>query len=526
MKKTYKLSIFLIHKRFETYESCIRNDSKYYYNSYPLKNILGIDGIIFIANTKKRSSKWLGLLQQGADKTLPELYNASNKAVLFIREGGRIIAFTFGYGQYLLNPSSIVRNFGLKTSLNIIKSDKLRSMDKAKLDELTIQTRIQSSITTDRSSFNIDMIGDLLRSITGESTDDNLGNIVTGTDAIYLSPKVDFSDLKPTIKKLLEYYKLDKYKESFDWIDNIEHEKDPSLIKNLNEDLINALKNKELDNISMAPPSIIDWTSFVGIRFSPNGNLYSDFNIQNYYDYKDDLDNLTPERLQASNLYIEDETNISRYEPVSRCLNFQTELNGNLYVKTLGRWYRISKIFSDQIMEEVSLIKESDSVFIDCQKNWTERVYNEELAHSNNEFTLFDTKLLKCESARTFIEACDVLTKNRELIHIKPKNSSSTLSHLFSQGRISAIALNSDKVYRKEMRKIIRSNGDFSSEIIPLNKINNSDFTVTYATITKGEATMVEKLPFFSLINLRQSAQYLTEHGFEVRIKKIKRLDN
>jgi len=36
---------------------------------------------------------------------------------------------------------------------------------------------------------------------------------------------------------------------------------------------------------------------------------------------------------------------------------------------------------------------------------------------------------------------------------------------------------------------------------------------------------MIEKLPFFSLLNLRQSAQFLSEHGFEVRVKKIKKLE-
>jgi len=35
---------------------------------------------------------------------------------------------------------------------------------------------------------------------------------------------------------------------------------------------------------------------------------------------------------------------------------------------------------------------------------------------------------------------------------------------------------------------------------------------------------MIEKLPFFSLLNLGQRTQYLSEHGFKVRVKKIKRV--
>jgi len=399
-------------------------------------------------------------------------------------------------------------------------------MDKAKLDELTVQTRIQSSITTDRSSFNIDVIGDLLKSITGETLDKSLGNNITGTDAVYLNHKIDFSDIAPTISKLNNYYKLDKYKDNFDWIDNIEAEKNPALIDSLDEGLVHSLKQKENIITSVAFPFITDWTSFSGVSFTPKGEL-TDFEIDNYYNYKGDLSQLTVEKLRKSYLYLENSNNENR-SPIRlmKCLNFQTEINDSLYVRTLGKWYKISKIFSAKIMEEVSLIEESEISYIECEKDWHEEDYNKRLAASRQDLSLFDRKMIRCEAVKTTIEACDVLTKDRELIHVKPKNQSSTLSHLFAQGRIAAIALNSDKEFRKKMRTIIRKNGDFNQDVIPLDKVNNSDFTVTYATITKGDAGMVEKLPFFSLLNLKQSAQFLHEHGFNVRIKKIKKKEN
>lgn len=519
MKETHKLSIYLIKESYSAFKDCLRRDTEYPIKSYKLKH--RIDGIIYIAETVEKKSKWQRLLEEGAMSTIPELTNSSNRAILFLRVENRIYSCCFGYGQYLLNSACIESDFGLKTSLNSMNPDKLRSMDKAKLDELTVQTRIQSSVSTDRGSFDIDVIGDLLRSITGETIDKSLGNSITGTEAVYISPKIEFTDIIPVIKKLNNNYNLDKYKEKFDWIDNLEHEKNPDLIDDLNEALVDALKNKDSIVTSISSPFILDWTDFAGIRFTEKGDL-TDLEITNYYDFKEDISDLTVEKLKSSFLYFENGASETRGAvSLMKCLNFQTKLGESIYVRTLGKWYRISKIYSDRIIEEVRKIKTSDSSFIECENSWDEKTYNIELAASNSSFSLFDRKMIRCEAAKTDIEACDVLTQNKELIHIKPKNQSSTLSHLFSQGRISAIALNSDKMFRKNMRKIIKSNGDFDQDVIPLEKVNNSDFTITYATITKGETGIIEGLPFFSLLNLRQSAQFLFEHGFNVKVKKI-----
>lgn len=527
MKQTHKLTIYLIKEEYPTFKSCLKKESGVNVNSYELKQELNLEGRIYVGETQEKLSKWQELLQQGSTTLIPELTNSSNRAVLFLRVENRIYCCTFGYGQYLLISDCIERNFGLKTSLNSIDPDKLRSMDKAKMSELTVQTRIQSSRTTDRGAFDIDIIGDLLKSITGQIKEEykSLGSSITGSDAVHISPRIDFSDIEPAVRALSNHYKLENYKENFDWIDNLKHEKSQELIDDLNAALVESLKEENLDQISLSPPSILDWASFAGISFTPKGKLY-DFEIEDFYKTKEDLSELTLEKLRKSYVYVEDGVNENRI-PIGlmKCLNFQTEINNILYVRTLGRWYRISKVFSDRIMGEAQMIEESTVPYIDCEHNWNEGTYNEALAESNNGFSLFDRKLIQCELVKSRIEACDVLTKEREFIHVKPKNQSSTLSHLFAQGRIAAIALNSDRLFRREMRTIIRRNDDFADSVIPLNKVNNSDFTVTYATITKGDKGMIEKLPFFSLLNLRQSAQFLYERGFNVKIKKIKKKD-
>jgi uncharacterized protein (TIGR04141 family) len=67
------------------------------------------------------------------------------------------------------------------------------------------------------------------------------------------------------------------------------------------------------------------------------------------------------------------------------------------------------------------------------------------------------------------VEVCDVLTANRQLIHVKLKFGSRDLSHLFSQGFVSATLLQSDSVFREATHKKIKElGGDGSFDFLTL----------------------------------------------------------
>lgn len=51
------------------------------------------------------------------------------------------------------------------------------------------------------------------------------------------------------------------------------------------------------------------------------------------------------------------------------------------------------------------------------------------------------------------IEVCDFLTMDKKFIHIKPWKSSSTLSHLFSQGKIVGTQTLQEKEYREKLQR-------------------------------------------------------------------------
>jgi uncharacterized protein (TIGR04141 family) len=109
-----------------------------------------------------------------------------------------------------------------------------------------------------------------------------------------------------------------------------------------------------------------------------------------------------------------------------------------------------------------------------------------------------------------------------EFIHVKFRNSSATLSHLFAQGKISAYALRKDKAFRKNVRKKLHDIG-MNKDLIPIESkdFNANDYTITFALIEANKRSFVESLPFFSLLNFRLTADDLLLLGYKVKVKKI-----
>jgi uncharacterized protein (TIGR04141 family) len=525
-KKSYKLSIYLLKSDIKNYRDALKDEISIQ-KELEFKDEINAEGKVIIGATKQSTSSWRELLQEGVSSTLPDLENASNRAIVFFKIENRIFALVFGYGKHLIKEEAIDRDFGLRTVLNIVDPEKLLSIDKANLDELTVLTKTQTSRKANPESFNIDIIKDLLRGITGEPATQfniNFGKVITGSEGISVIPKVSFKDIPNSLKELKNAYGSDKYKTRFGWIDNLKHERDPVVINHLTYSLVEDLKNNKNLSIHLAPPYIIDWESFEGFSYTPKGELYTDFEIGNLFTQKEDiLTDLTWDKLLSLNLYFkygdEEERNSI---PLWRCLNYQTEYNNNIYVFALSKWYKINKTYADEILDYVKQIEESDLDFIDCEKGKSEGDYNIALANSQDYFRLLDKKLIKTDLTRSEIEVCDVLSDSMEFIHVKFKNSSATLSHLFAQGKISAYALRKDKNFRKNLRKKFQEI-NIDKELIPIEtrEFIPSNYTITFALIEENRRSFIESLPFFSLLNYRLTAEDLTLLGYKVKFKKI-----
>ena len=116
-----------------------------------------------------------------------------------------------------------------------------------------------------------------------------------------------------------------------------------------------------------------------------------------------------------------------------------------------------------------------------------------------------------------------MLTANRQLIHVKRHLSSRELSHLFSQGFVSASLLQADSVFRDAThQKIKELGGDQSFGFFDVPSLTTTDFEVIFVIVAAWAGRgLSDALPFFSKINLERTAADLLNRGFRVTLALI-----
>jgi len=179
----------------------------------------------------------------------------------------------------------------------------------------------------------------------------------------------------------------------------------------------------------------------------------------------------------------------------------------------------------------ISGLPEASSPLLAAKPGEIEKDYNCRLAGgASDRFLKLDGKITRPGGATSGIELCDVLSSDGELIHVKRKSRSSTLSHLFAQGNVSAAAFVDDEVFREELRKVVckvstpQTQGRWLALIPPAGEVvDRTRYCVTYAVVTNARPNSNGRdwLPFFSKLNLMQQARQLRTIGFKVAVTRV-----
>ncbi len=492
---------------------------------YTIRRGIGFSGRLFISPPNQSPPNWLTFVQTGISEKLRELTNRTNTAVLAIRRSNRIFAFTFGHGRHLIRTSAIVPDFGLKTALNALQYDSLRSTDSFTIDERTIHTRAQASRVGGIEVFGIDVGHDILRAVTGTPRINVPIQSISGTEfALAVSVHTDFTGLGQLCDLLLTLYRKRNYKDHFAWIDNIRRVSDPATLANLNNLLIAELQRKIIRNLYLAPPEPVDWEDIQGFNYThrrrtidPNMQLES--YLENINAVSLSVDNLRQDQVFA---YQGDETEPSEHWPIYNCLVFETTMGSKHYILTTATWFEIDRDFSSRIANTlanipVARVKLPKVRTVNNGKLEHEGDYNTRVAQADNSKALLDKTSARCRATSSGIEPCDLFTGDREFIHVKhKKGGSSSLSHLFAQGRVSAEALLGDQDFRQDIRQLLQKIKPALRDSIPVERPAPGDYGVVFAILGAENARPGAELPFFSQLNLARTYESLTSLGFRV----------
>lgn len=454
---------------------------------------------------------------------------ASSQALLVVEiqlDGmKRFMTVAFGTGRHLLTDGVIEERFGLKTTLNLIEPEEIRSIDKKNLSSNPKLSREQIARASGVDEYGFDFESDIVQSLTGTTKNSNFGKTISGRDSLVVSVKVDKSNIKTYLTSCFETYIKTTYQTNFAWIDQIKELRDKTVIATLYAELITAISTGS-DKVLISVPEIIDWDAFGGFKYSmrKKDELIPYLEMNDMLEAIDFSSDQTIEKLKKHNITIWDEDNskVEKRWTVFNCLNAEIENDGKTYILTEAKWFEVAPDYMASIEASFNSILSSSVTYIDYT-NRTELEYNTAFANSISAGCM-DQNTIVHGAGKSKIEFCDVITDQKQLIHVKKYTGSATLSHLFKQGMVSAELLLSDPEFRKKVqRKLVDKPGKAILSpfrtLIPTAKPKPSEFSIVYAVAQKGSGPL--NLPLFSKIALRSSFERLKRYDFKVFLDKI-----
>lgn len=460
------------------------------------------------------------------DLECEELHQANSRAVLLnkleINDETRIFAIAFGYAKNLFAEDVLEEQFGLKIVLNTVGVNDIRKISKVSVGTNQKQSQEQMPKASNINEFGFDLDRDLIMNVTGKCNDEvfEKANLIGG-DIFSILVERDIDNIDEFLKYCYKKYKEDKYKENFEWIDNIKEVKAKNEKEELDKILIEYINNSQFDCVWMSVPEVINWESVKGFNYTNEDILYGDIFIEKFIEsMRNDLENIEQIRRRKIRMFDIEDKEINKWGAY-RCINAEIQYNQKSYCLNNGKWYYINKDFSNKIETEYNNIKLSDLSFIDySQEMEDEDEYNEKLTDSMDGYLIHKIGEIPFGGGTgNRVELCDVMTKNNELIHIKKNGGSAYLSHLFNQAAVSAELL-LDNSFRKKVNEKLEDN-KFEKKF-PTD-FNATDYTIVVAIINKYHEER-PKIPFFSKVSLGYTIKRMRNFGYKVELKNINKL--
>jgi len=485
------------------------------------KSELPFESKAYFQRNRKTKPKWLNFLTENFDIDPDDVFNTTNSFLLLIKVHGHIFAITQGFGFNGIDRNQLERGFGLRVALNEMDPKKLKVVDFRKIDTTTKQKRVLLNRNSPLYDFDFDVDEDLLNLIAGQASDPEFARKLVGADSLSLTGEVAFMEIGQRCDALLQAFSKEDYKEYFAFIDNLRQIKDKYLIQELEEALSEALSQRHTDKLMLAYPDIdnLNQIERFKLMYDYRADTCEEVDLESIYDFLNNYGFLgvAPKELGILGLDSDDNP-ITKKFSLHDHIVFETNHRGRKYLLTLGRWFEIANDYVEQVDRDISSIEEiADPDYLPrIRKGQREDEYNAFVA-TTREFLLLDKSAFPI-GGRSKVEVSDLLSPQREFICVKKYNDSSTLSHLFSQGFVSAALFNDDKEYREF---ILGKYPDHWPKLFDEDSPDKAGISFVFAIASNSQGRLVDSLPFFSKVNLRRTRKDIERLGFRVKLYRI-----
>ena len=514
---TYPLTIYLIKSDTSKIE-CINEMRKSERHDFTISD--GTECTLYTESIPPHEPRWVKLFAETAP-ALQKLRSSNASALLLMPRGGRLFALTFGYGRGLLKPGSWEEDFGLRVTLNSVDTKKIRSVDRATLDSIGQHSRIQASREAAMGEFGLDLEQDLLQAATGVPTDVTLGKQLTGKDALNAKLPITLEKLPELLDRYAAKAESKDYKEVFPWLDQIHELKNPAKTAELDALLVERIKIEDFSKgLWLSIPEIIDWAEVDGFKYrdAKSADCHTDVHISTFLTDIGGAKAISLEMLKKRrHVYAVSQQTGEMFDSwtVYRCLYCEIEQGNETYLLNNGKWYRVGSEFRQRINDQFTKVPRCDLQL----PNYNDKSETEYNARAANEFPdqleLLDKKLIKCPGQFDKIEFCDLLRKDKKIIHVKRyAGGSAPLSHMFAQAVVSGSLLRRDSDFRKQVVSLL---SEGFQDLI--HEPETNEYEIVLAIVSKSKHDLT--IPFFSRVNLNNAWIRLQELGYRVSLAKI-----
>lgn len=492
--------------------------------------------IAYLDTPSERTPKWAEEL----DALFPgvaQITNKSNRLVIFLPVGTRWFAICFGYGSGALEWEAVEGNFGLRLAARRFQPDDVTELRSRRIDASARTQSVQVPVGTDLKDMGIELEGEFVRKMSGrleaQGVDDLSGAVVAG-DSIAFKAGTDLHSVQTTLNQMLVSVTDSAAREEFQFVDSLEPLRSSEQIsKELDSRLAHEVLAKDQKDgiaspfgthvLEFAPPDDvrIDEVEEIIVSSGDKTAAMTEFTLSALRSalaevgVRRGISFLKSVRLIARGADGEER---SQLLPLRNWLIFEAGDASVRYVLTLGRWFRLQEAYTAKLNADLKRIVDvsGDINLPDISAKEHEGAYNARAVDGRSDLLLMDTVPVKTDDG-TKVEACDLFHLEGHLIHVKRYNGSQTLSHLFSQGAVSAELLNGDSVMKTDfIRQVALRDQVFEATA------QTAPGTVTYAIAIKDSYDLPLDLPTFSKVNLRDFAKRLRRMRVRPTLARIR----
>lgn len=521
-----QLTFYLFDKSVKEFDSAIvpkKTLGADGFRQITLRENVPFEARAYFQRNKASRPKWLNFINQYCDlENEDRIRNTTNSFLLLIKVNKRIFAVTTGFGFTAINREVLERDFGLRVTLNAIDPEKIKNIDVRNIDLVTRQRRTLLNHDSPVAEFELNLDEDMVSLMGGVPKTKSVGKRIFGSDSLSLTDDISFADLEAKCRTLLSFSNKRTYQKHFDFIDRVKPVRDKTLVQLLDERLEEAVNARNKDKLTLAYPEI-EWEQIekFKISYERKHTEVEDITLPAVYDF---LDSLGLKKLDLSKLKIVgldgSDNAVTRASSFKDYAVFETTASYGTFILSLRKWFKVEKNYLKLVTESVNSIKEiSYTGYLPAIKpKEGEGEYNTRASKAVKGLVLLDKKNFRVPEGHSQIEICDLFSANRHMICVKKETKSATLSHLFSQGSVSATLFSDYLDYRKDFYKKVYKK---LPKIFDPDAYKNSDFTVVYAISSDSAKPLAEALPFFSKVNLRNQRRTIERMGFKLALCKI-----